>query len=148
MEAIQVIVCLLLIGVVWVLFSSRRDTYQRVGRHHTDGAPFRSQRIAKGFSGVGHTEGTPPGSLKGAILKIPTVGPADTVDYDKYSMYSTKVWPTVYQPVTNTCYDEFMRGCSPSCNNIAGSRRCLENCSVRGTEICSRKENLPKLVVH
>ena len=69
-------------------------------------------------------------------------GPGTTSDYDKYSLYSTKIWPAVYQPVTNTCFDEFMRECTYNCD----SKECIEDCQVRGTSICSKKQNIPPLI--
>ena len=139
-----------------------------------DEQPFRSQRYARGFGGPGFTEGQVQARLLGGKPGIPKTfswdgkgeieggsgtsalvsfkdlqrDPASTTGYYLYSLYSTKVWPTTYQPVTNTCFDEFMRSCSPGCNNIPDSRICLEDCQVRATQTCSQRRNIPEMVVH
>jgi len=135
---------------------------------------FRSQRYAKGFHGPGFTGGVTEATLLGGPPGIPKVfkwggqpevegdpsstflssnkdlrsDPASTTGYDQYSMYSAKVWPTTYQPVTNTCFDEYMKECSPKCNNIPDSRDCLQDCQVSATTMCSKKRNFPETVSH
>lgn len=125
-------VIVILVVIAIVICFNRSESY-------AEGGITRSQRIAKGFHGVGHTEGPFP-EVFSWNKKIDLTGPGTTVDYDQYSMYSTKIWPTTYQPVTNTCFDELMRACTSSCE----SSECLNDCQVKVTKICSQKK--PKIV--
>ena len=109
----------------------------------------RNQRIANGFSGVGYTGGigatlgrrfTIGVDSVGGLGSFVPIGPGTTSDYNQYSMYSTKIWPDEYQPVTNTCFDEYMAACSPTCTE----GKCLNNCQVNATKRCV--DDIPKLV--
>ncbi len=161
------IACIIVVvGVVLVMCFNTPENYG-------SNQPFRSQWYAKGFGGPGFTEGqtqsqalggqpgipktfswSGKGEIEGGSGTSPLVslkdqmGPASTTGYSTYSMYSTKVWPTTYRPCTNTCFDEYMRSCSPGCNVIPDSRSCLEECQLKATRKCSQRINIPKMVNH
>jgi len=106
----------------------------------------RIQRYAKGIQGSNFLGNPLDACLMGSPIPDGPVkgssGPGLTTNYDQYSMYSTKVWPDVYQPTTDTCFDEFMRECTYLCR----TEDCLSSCQVRGTAICSQKKNIPALI--
>lgn len=131
------IIILVVVFCVWA-FKNSNEKYMG------ESSLFRSQRVAKGFSGVGYTEGRQVATSP--KLALPDGSAGQTVNWGGYSLYSSKVNPNVYQPVTNTCYDEYMRTCSPGCNGVAHSTKCLEDCTFKATYICSQPENMPEIM--
>lgn len=133
---------ILIVIVALVFFCAFRENYTHKN--------FLNQWYAKGSIGTDYT-GSPKSSyyLGGKIPKTfiwsgLTESPDSQEMMLSQSMYSTKVWPTTYQPVTNTCYDEYMRACTPPCS----TRDCVEKCQLNGSKNCSKKKNIPEMISH